>query len=76
MAGRAMSRSIAASIVRFVIGANGIVRADLQPLQGVSKDGCDPGRGRHEAAERPLCAGAGGVNQHAAAVKIASPSSS
>ena len=71
MAGSAMGRSIATSVIRFVIRANRIVRANPQPLQGAPKDIGKSGSSGDETAERSLGACARGVDQYAAAVEIA-----
>jgi hypothetical protein len=74
MAGSAMGRSIPASVIRFVIGADRVIRANPQTLQRVPKDIRKSGSGGDQTTERLLGACARGVDQHAAAVEIA-PSS-
>ena len=71
MACSAMGRPVPAPVVRFVIGADWIVRTNPEALEGSPKDESKSGSGRNEAAERSLCARARGVNQYAAPVEIA-----
>jgi Sigma-70 region 2 len=57
MAGRAVGRSITASVIRFMIRANRIVGANPQAFQGAPEDtrksgsGCDEKAGRQAAAK-------------------------
>jgi hypothetical protein len=74
MAGRAVGRSITASVIRFMIRANRIVGANPQAFQGAPEDTRKSGGGCDETTERPLGTRARGVDQDAAAVDIASRS--
>ena len=74
MAGSAMGRSIAASVIRFMIGADRIVRANPQALQGAPEDIRKSGSGGDETTEGSLGACARSVDQYAAAVEIAAAS--
>jgi hypothetical protein len=65
-----MGRSIPAPVIRFVIGADRVIRANPQALQRVPKDVGKSGSGGDQTAQRPLGACACGVDQHAAAVEI------
>ena len=70
MASRAMGRAIPAPVVRFVIGADGIVGANPEALQCAPKDMREPGSSRDESAERPLGAGTCSIDQCATAVEF------
>ena len=66
-----MGRSISAPVIRFVIGANRIIGANPQALQGTVEDMRKSGSSRDEAPKRALGAGACRINQYAASVEIA-----
>jgi len=53
-----MGRSISAPVIRFVIGANRIIGANPQALQGTVEDMRKSGSSRDEAPKRALGAGA------------------
>ena len=76
MAGRSVGRTITAPVVRFMIRANWIVRANPQAFQGAPEDMRKSGSGCYETTERPLGTRARGVDQNAAAVDIAARSGS
>ena len=70
MAGRAMGRAVAASVVRLVIGAHRIIGADGHALERAAQD-AGKSRGRsHKAAERALRSRGRRVNQNSASVGI------
>jgi hypothetical protein len=64
MAGSAMGRSIPAPVIRFVIGADRVIRANPQALQRVPKDIGKSGSGGDETTQRALGACARGIDQH------------
>ena len=66
-----MGRSISAPVIRFVIGANRIIGANPQALQGTVEDMRKSGSSCDEAAERPLGTRGGSVDQYATAIEIA-----
>ena len=68
MACRAVRRTIATSVVRLVIGAHRIVRADGRALESVAQDAGKSRRRSDEAAERALCSRGRRVNQDSAPV--------
>src|SRR5438270_10790171 len=69
MAGSAMGRSIPAPVIRFVIGADWVIRANPQALQGIPKDIGKSGSGGDQTTQRSRGACARAVDQHAAAVE-------
>jgi hypothetical protein len=74
MAGGAVSRTITAPVVRFMIRANWIVGANPQAFQGAPEDMPKSGSGCYETPECPLGTRASGVDQNAAAVATRSGS--
>ena len=62
MAGRAVGRSITASVIRFMIRANRIVGANPQAFQGAPEDMRKSGSGCDETTECPLGTRARGVD--------------
>ncbi|ESY81893.1 hypothetical protein X740_07970 [Mesorhizobium sp. LNHC221B00] len=71
MTGCAVGCAITASVVRFVIRANGIVRTDSKAIQRTSKNLGKPGSSRDEATQRSLGAGACRVDEDAATIDLA-----
>ncbi len=63
---RPVRRPIAVLPARLVVGADRIVRADREALEGALEDRGEPRRRGDEAAERALGARARRVNQNAA----------
>ena len=71
MACRAVRRTIATSVVRLVIGAYWIVRADGRALESTPQDAGKSWRGTNKAAEGALCPRRRRINQDAAPVRSA-----
>lgn len=70
MAGRSVSRSIAALLIRLMIRAHRVIRADRKPIQGPSQNARNARRRRDESAECALCPGARRVDQNAASIDL------
>jgi hypothetical protein len=66
MARGAMSRPVSAFLVRIMIGADRVVRADSQAVQGIAQNDRKPRRGSNQPAESTLAALSGSVKSSAA----------